>query len=242
MSIYNKRKKKKYSEDGVPEKQSFVERHRELIVFLLVLIIVAGAVAAVNAYELKRNARIIGADNGEAELSYYESGAEEGSNGNGGSDTAAALGNGSGAEGTGASTGDSTEGALGAGSGTGAEGSEDGNIYPDFWMTGRAMTAGTSRTAIRCRMRDRTQSRRDLTERTRSRMNRAISLTEISLGTTAKIRKTAMGSRTTESLRTLTGSSLRISRIRVSSLLRVRRMTGTRRSKAAGSRRRMPTG
>ena len=132
MSIYNKRKKRKYSEDGVPEKQSFVERHRELIVFLLVLIIVAGAVAAVNAYELKRNARIIGADKGEAELSYYESGAEGSSDANAGSDVAAAQGEGSGAEGSGASAGDSTESTLGAGSGTAAEGSEDESSYPDF--------------------------------------------------------------------------------------------------------------
>ncbi len=59
MSRYTKRKKKTYKE-GNP----FIEKYRNAIIFALVLIIVAGAVAAVNAYEIKHAVELVGTDAG----------------------------------------------------------------------------------------------------------------------------------------------------------------------------------
>ena len=109
MSIYDKRKKRKYDE-GASTRERFVDRHRELIIFVLILIIVGGGVAAVNAYELRQNAKLINRSNQTGDVSYYAGGAGNDADGSTGTDAVnAAAGNaGSVNEGNGGETSEGT--------------------------------------------------------------------------------------------------------------------------------------
>ena len=69
MSLYKKRKKRTYRDEA-----PFTVRHREKIIFVLVIIIAAGAVAAVNAYEMKRAARLSDYGATDETVTYYYSG------------------------------------------------------------------------------------------------------------------------------------------------------------------------
>lgn len=125
MSIYDKRKKRKYDE-GASTRERFVDRHRELIIFVLILIIVGGGVAAVNAYELRQNAKLINRSNQTGDVSYYAGGAGNDADGSTGTEAVnAAAGNaGSVNEGNG---GETSEGTVSEG--TSAVNTEN---YPDL--------------------------------------------------------------------------------------------------------------
>lgn len=76
MHIYRKRKKKSYRD----ENNSFVNRHKPVIVALLVVIIVLGGIAAVHAVENRRQARLEAYNKAQDETVtyYYDDISEEG--------------------------------------------------------------------------------------------------------------------------------------------------------------------
>ncbi len=128
MSIYDKRKKRKYDDKGASEREGFADRHREAIIFILILIIVGGGVAAVNAYELRQNSKLISGANKTSDVSYYASESERAADGSTNADMA---GTASGGAGAGADNAGNDVGAEANTAGVGTTAAEAGD-YPDL--------------------------------------------------------------------------------------------------------------
>lgn len=126
MSIYDKRKKRRNNDEGASAGERFVDKHRGFIIFVLILIIVGGGVAAVNAYELRQNAKLINGSSQTGDVSYYANESDKAADGSMSADSANSSAGSVNTDGTGnnAETGDNTasEGMTAA----------DADNYPDL--------------------------------------------------------------------------------------------------------------